>query len=80
MLEFVDTIGWIGTILMFGGSLLSIYKHKACWTLWIIGGFAIIYQSIVIFSWNILILQILYMPLNVWGFMQWRNDDGNDKN
>lgn len=80
ILTFVDIVGWIGTVLMFGGSILSIYKHKACWMLWVLGGLAIIYQSIVIFSWNILLLQILYMPLNVWGWMQWRIDDGNSKN
>lgn len=77
MIPFVDMIGWFGSLLMFGGSVLSIYKHKACWIIWIIGGFAIIYQSIMIFSWNILLLQLIYIPMNVWGWTQWRSDDGN---
>jgi hypothetical protein len=71
----IDTIGWVGTILMFGGSILSIYKHKACWHLWILGGIGIIIQSVVQTNWNILALQVLYMPLNIWGWMQWRIDD-----
>lgn len=75
---YVDAIGWIGTILMFGGSILSIYKHKACWILWILGGVAIIYQSYMIFSWNILTMQLLYMPLNIWGWMQWNQDDSEN--
>ena len=44
---YADIIGWAGTILMFTGSIVNIYKHTWCWPLWIIGGFAIIYQSIV---------------------------------
>lgn len=74
---FVDMIGWMGTILMFGGSVVNIYKHKACWVLWIIGGFMIIYQSFIIFNWNILVLQALYQPLNMWGWLQWRQDNEN---
>ena len=72
---FVDVVGWCGTILMFGGSILSIYKHKSCWILWILGGIAIIYQAAIQMNWNILILQVLYMPLNVWGIIEWRKDD-----
>ena len=75
---FVDIIGWIGTILMFGGSVASIYKHKACWIMWIVGGCAIIYQSLVIFNWNILVLQAMYQPLNIWGWWQWKHDDDNN--
>lgn len=72
---FADMIGWAGTILMFGGSVVNIYKHKSCWPLWIIGGLAIIYQSLVIGSWNLVVLQALYQPLNIWGWWQWKNDE-----
>lgn len=75
MLAFIDMIGWFGTALMFGGSVLSIYKHKACWPMWILGGLGIIYQSFMIFNWSILALQLMYMPLNIWGWNQWRQDD-----
>ena len=78
MLEFVDIVGWGGTALMFGGSVLSIYKHKACWPIWLIGGMAIIYQSMVVGSYNLVVLQIMYTPLNIWGWLQWRRDDGNN--
>ena len=76
-MEIIDAIGWIGTVLMFGGSLLSIYKHKMCWLLWILGGAAIIIQCVSIQSWNLVVMQIMYMPLNVWGWIQWRNDETN---
>jgi hypothetical protein len=75
MMELVDMIGWAGTAFMFGGSVLSIYKHKACWPLWIIGGLAIIIQCVSTSSWNLVVMQILYMPLNLWGWMQWKIDD-----
>ena len=75
---YVNIIGWVGTILMFTGSIINIYKHTWCWPLWIIGGFAIIYQSVILGSWNILVLQALYMPLNIIGWLQWRRDDGKN--
>lgn len=72
----VDAVGWIGTIFMLLGSIINIYKHTWCWPAWIIGGTAIITQSILIGSWNIAVLQLLYMPLNVYGWMQWRKEEG----
>lgn len=71
----IDIIGWVGTILMFTGSIINIYKHIWCWPLWIIGGVLIIIQSISIGSYNIIALQLLYMPLNILGWMHWRDNE-----
>ncbi len=75
MMPIVDIIGWIGTVTLFGGSLLSIWKHKLCWHLWIIGGICLGYQAYVYGLTNMLLVQILYMPLNVWGLKQWNKDE-----
>jgi hypothetical protein len=69
---FADIIGWIGTIVMFSGSITNIYKHNSCWYLWIIGGTGLIIQALLLGTYNILTLQLLYMPLNVFGWIQWR--------
>lgn len=74
---FVDIIGWVGTVLMLIGSIINIYKHTMCWPLWILGGTAIIVQSLMIASWNIVVMQSIYMPLNIIGWLQWRRDDGS---
>lgn len=75
----VDIIGWTGTIFMLLGSIVNIYKHTWCWPLWIIGGAAIIAQSVMIGSWNIVTMQLIYMPLNVIGWLQWRRDNENSR-
>lgn len=72
---FVDMIGWFGTIAMFTGSIINIYKHTSCWPLWIIGGVSLIIQAIILGTWNIMTLQLLYMPLNIFGWIQWRKED-----
>jgi len=71
----IDIIGWVGTILMFGGSILSIYKHVSCWPLWIIGGIALGLQALDAGLTNAALLQIMYIPLNIWGLYEWRRDD-----
>ena len=76
---FVDIIGWAGTVLMLSGSIINIYKHTMCWPIWILGGAAIITQSLIIGSWNIVTMQLIYMPLNVIGWIQWRKDNENSR-
>ena len=71
---FVEIIGWLGTIFMLLGSITNIYKHLSCWPLWIIGGALIILQAIMQFNWNILVMQLIYMPLNIYGWIEWRNN------
>ena len=73
---FVDIIGWIGTLLMLTGSVINIYKHTMCWPVWIVASLAIIYQSLMIGSWNIVAMQSIYVPLNIVGWLQWRKEDG----
>jgi hypothetical protein len=74
-MDVVDIIGWSGTILMLVGSIINIYKHTWCWPVWIAGGTLIICQSMVIGTWNIVTMQLAYMPLNAYGWIQWRNDE-----
>jgi nicotinamide riboside transporter PnuC len=71
----IDAIGWIGTIFMFGGSIINMYKNWICWPAWVIGGIAIIIQCLYTQSYNLVVLQLLYMPLNVYGWYLWRKDD-----
>ena len=73
----VDIIGWSGTILMLVGSIINIYKHTWCWPIWITGGALICTQGALLGAWNIAALQLAYMPLNIFGWYQWRNDETN---
>lgn len=75
----IDAIGWIGTIFMFGGSIINMYKYWTCWPIWIIGGVAIIVQALYTNSYNLVVLQLMYMPLNIYGWKLWRNSDGKSK-
>ena len=72
----VDIIGWAGTLLMLMGSIINIYKHTLCWPVWIAASLCIIYQSIMIGSWNIMVMQFIYIPINIYGWIQWRKDSG----
>ena len=76
-MDAVDIIGWAGTILMLVGSIINIYKHDFCWPIWIVGGTLIICQAMVIGTWNIVTMQLAYMPLNAYGWYQWRRDCEN---
>lgn len=75
----VDIIGWFGTIFMFAGSIVNIKKHTGCWPLWILGGTGLIIQAAMLGTWNVMTLQLMYMPLNIWGWLQWRRDDEDSR-
>lgn len=68
---FIDIIGWTGTILMLLGSIINIYKHTLCWPVWIVAGICLIYQAVLLDTWNIAALQLIYLPLNIYGWKQW---------
>ena len=74
---YVDIIGWTGTILMLIGSIINIYKHTWCWPAWITGGALIIVQAMILGTWNIMVMQLTYMPLNIYGWYTWRRDNEN---
>ena len=75
----VDIIGWAGTIFMITGSIINIYKHTWCWPVWILGGGLVCLQGLMLGTWNIVALQLMYMPLNLWGWIQWRKDNENSR-
>lgn len=75
---FIDIIGWFGTLIMLAGSIFSIYKHILCWPAWIAGGACIIIQGITLGTWNIVALQLLYIPIDLIGWYQWRKDDSEN--
>lgn len=79
MIPIVDIIGWIGTITLFAGSLLSIWKHNHSWYWWTVGGICLGYQAYIYGLTNMLLVQILYIPLNMYGLYQWKRGEIDDK-
>jgi hypothetical protein len=76
---FVDIIGWAGTVLMLLGSIINIYKHTLCWPVWIAAAFCLIVQGIILGTWNIVVMQSVYIPINLYGWKQWRIDNENSR-
>ncbi len=68
----IEIIGWLGTIIMLLGSIFSIKKHIVCWPAWLIGGACIIIQGISLGTWNIVALQLMYIPIDLIGWYHWR--------
>lgn len=75
LIPIIDIIGWFGTVMLFTGSLLSIWKHRLCWVFWILGGIGLGLQAYYYGLTNMVLVQVLYMPLNVWGIIEWNKGD-----
>jgi len=68
----VEIIGWTGTMCQVCGLLLSAHKKIACWSIWILSNIFLITYSIMLDLRPILILNIVFIGFNLYGWYKWK--------
>jgi nicotinamide riboside transporter PnuC len=68
----IDMIGYVATALQLFGVYLNT-KHKIiCWTIWTISNVIWITYGILAGTMPVIVINICFAALNVYGFTQWR--------
>ena len=67
-----DIIGWLGTICILFGYYLNAKKYNSSWVVWFLGNLFMLVYSISISASPQVLLAIVLMGLNVYGYINWR--------
>ena len=67
-----DIIGWLGTICILFGYYLNAQKYNSSWVVWFLGNLFMLVYSISISANPQVLLAIVLMGLNVYGYINWR--------
>jgi len=73
-------LSWIALIVNVTAVLLSVHKLKSSW---VVGLFSCFLWSIYAIQTNqnaLFVSQIVFIIINIYGFMKWRIDDSNEDN
>ena len=68
---FLETIGWGGNIAFFAGSILTAKKNKWLFLCQILGNLFYVLQAGLMHNISLLILSIVLIGINIWGWMAW---------
>ena len=67
----MKTLGWVATILSITGILLNANLIIWCWSVWILSNVFWIIWSINKKEWSQLVLWIVFLITNIYGWYQW---------
>lgn len=67
----MKTLGWVATILSITGILLNANLIIWCWSVWILSNVFWIIWSINKKEWSQLVLWIIFLITNIYGWYQW---------
>ena len=67
-----DLIGWLGTICILFGYYLNAQKYNSSWVVWFLGNLFMLVYSINISASPQVLLALVLMGLNVYGYLNWR--------
>ena len=67
-----DIIGWLGTICILFGYYLNAQKYNSSWVVWFLGNLFMLVYSISISASPQVLLAIVLMGLNVYGYLNLR--------
>jgi hypothetical protein len=67
-----DLIGWLGTVCILFGYYLNAKKLDMSWIIWFLGNLFMLVYSISISASPQVLLAIVLMGLNVYGYINWR--------
>ena len=70
--EVFDWIGWIGTGCILLGYYLNAQKYNSSWVVWFLGNLFMLVYSIKIDASPQVLLALVLMILNVYGYINWR--------
>ena len=61
---------------MLGGTILAAKKKRICWISYSIGNFMWLFVNIKAKTWGYVPLAVIYVFLNVYGWLQWKESNG----
>ena len=67
-----DIIGWLGTICILFGYYLNAQKYNSSWVVWFLGNLFMLVYSVYIKANPQVLLAVVLMGLNVYGYLNWR--------
>ena len=67
-----DIIGWLGTVSILLGYYLNAKKLDTSWIVWFLGNLFMLIYSIKINANPQILLSVVLMVLNVYGYVNWR--------
>ena len=67
-----DLIGWLGTVCILFGYYLNAQKYNSSWVVWFLGNLFMLIYSINIGASPQVLLALVLMGLNVYGYINWR--------
>tara|TARA_Y100000034_G_scaffold13266_1_gene13924 strand:+ start:395 stop:619 length:225 start_codon:yes stop_codon:yes gene_type:complete len=70
-----EIIGWIAMVLILVGYYFASKKMIVCWVTWFIGNVCNVIYSYTIDAWPQLVLAVALMILNIYGWINWLEDE-----
>ena len=67
-----DIIGWLGTVCILFGYYLNTKKLDMSWIVWFLGNLFMLVYSVKINASPQVLLAVVLMGLNVYGYLNWR--------
>ena len=67
-----DIIGWLGTVCILFGYYLNVKKLDMSWIVWFLGNLFMLVYSVKINASPQVLLAVVLMGLNVYGYLNWR--------
>ena len=67
-----DIIGWLGTVCILFGYYLNAKKLDMSWIVWFLGNLFMLVYSVKINASPQVLLAVVLMGLNVYGYLNWR--------
>ena len=72
----VMVVSILGMLCSLGGNILIMFKKKSGWLIWILGNILwIVYNFISDFNLPMVLMYLVYIALNVMGFIRWLKQD-----
>ena len=71
----IEIIGWVATAILLFGYYLNAKKLEMSWVVWFLGNLFMLIYSINIKANPQVMLAIVLMVLNVYGYLNWRKLD-----
>ena len=72
----VMVVSILGMLCSLGGNILIMFKKKSGWLIWILGNILwIVYNFISEFNFPMVLMYLVYIALNVMGFIRWLKQD-----
>ena len=69
---FIDLFGWLGFLFIIFGYYLNAKKLDTSWIVWFLGNLFMLIYSIKINANPQILLSVVLMVLNVYGYVNWR--------